>query len=342
MLVTPEKNRRNQIQALLVAGISALLVGLAGWGWPPLWIGLVFCTYLYWLLRRRCLRRLAVMQQPFPAAWEEILQTHVRFFQALGEPQKERFRQLVKVFLAEVTITGIRTEVDDSVRVLVAASAVIPIFGFHDWEYSRLGEVLVYPTAFGEAFQMKGGPDEDTLGMVGLHHLSGVMILSKPALLSGFDDRSSQQVGIHEFVHLVEEIEANRGIPPEVPVGVVQQWVQYVAKELAHPQANRAYLNDYAYKNEHEFLAVLAEYFFKSPELLRQKDPQLYGMLRAMFHQDPGLLYALAPGRRRGYDRSAPCPCGSGRKYKDCCLLKPAVVAGPSETAEEPNDKASR
>ena len=74
----------------------------------------------------------------------------------------------------------------------VAASAAIPIFGFHDWEYHRLGEVLVYPASFGDAYQTKGEANENTLGMVGLRHLSGVMILSKPALLAGFENRSEQ------------------------------------------------------------------------------------------------------------------------------------------------------
>jgi len=264
------------------------------------------------------------MGQPFPAEWEQILRTHVKFFVALDEQQQERFRQLVKVFLDEVRITGIRTEVDDTTRVLVAASAVIPIFGFHDWEYRRLGEVLVYPSSFGDGYQTKGEPGENTLGMVGLKHLSGVMILSRPDLLAGFDNPSiGQQVGIHEFAHLVEQEVGDGGLPPEVPVEAVRQWVQYVARELSHPEANRSYLNDYAYTNEHEFFAVLAEYFFKTPELLRQKDPRLYEMLRDMFHQDPGSLFEMVPARRAGYGRHSPCPCESGKKYKDCCLAEP-------------------
>jgi MtfA peptidase len=96
------------------------------------------------------------MRQSFPASWEQILQSHVAFFRALPDHEKERFWQLVKVFLDEVRITGIRTAVDDTVRVLVAASAVIPIFGFQDWEYHRLGEVRVYPDSFGEKYQSTG------------------------------------------------------------------------------------------------------------------------------------------------------------------------------------------
>jgi Mlc titration factor MtfA (ptsG expression regulator) len=266
-----------------------------------------------------------IMRRPFPASWEQVLQSHVAFFRALPDHEKERFRQFVKVFLDEVRITGIRTEVDDTIRVLVAASAVIPIFGFHDWEYHRLGEVLVYPGSFGETYQTSGSADENTLGMVGLEHLSGVMILSKPSLLAGFDNQSSKDnVGVHEFVHLVEQEETAHGLPPEVPWQAVKHWVAYVAQELSHPPKNHSYINRYAYTNEHEFFAVLAEYFFKSPDLLQKKDPQLYAMLREMFHQDTRSLLSLPnlARKRQRYGRNDPCPCGSGKKYKHCCLLK--------------------
>jgi MtfA peptidase len=323
MLVTPEANRLNRSRALALSGAMATAVAIAGWFFPPILLLLGLCPFIYWLLRRRCLRRLWIMNQPFPASWEQVLQSHVAFFRALSDAEKERFRQLVKVFLDEVRITAIRTDVDDTVRVLIAASAVIPIFGFHDWEYHRLGEVLVYPEAFGEKYQTTGQADENVLGMVGLKHLSGVMILSKPSLLAGFDNSSSHDnVGVHEFAHLVENEEADHGLPPEVPWQAVKQWVQYVARELSHPEQNRSFISAYAYTNEHEFFAVLAEYFFKSPEVLQNKDPQLYAMLRAMYHQDTrSLLQMPSPGRQL-YSPNAPCPCGSGKKYKHCCLLK--------------------
>ena len=327
MLVTPESNRRNRFHALMLAGVMAAASAIAGWFSSLALLLLTLCPFIYCLLRRRCLRRLKIMSQPFPASWEQILETHVAFFRALPGPEKERFRQLVKVFLDEVRITGIRTEVDDTVKVLVAASAAIPIFGFQDWEYHGLGEVLVYPGAFGEKYQTTGNADENILGMVGLKHLSGVMILSKPSLLAGFDNQSSKNnVGIHEFAHLVENEEGDYGLPPEVPWQAVRHWVEYVAKELAHPTKNHAYINSYAYTNEHEFFAVLSEYFFKSPDLLQQKDPDLYAMLREMFHQNARSPLKLAQSVRQRYARNAPCPCGSGKKYKNCCLLQAVTV----------------
>ena len=340
MLVTAENNRRNRNHALALAATTAVLAAAAGWFWHPALLSLALCPIGYRLVRRRCLRRLRVMKQPFRAAWEEILQNHVAYFRALPDHGKERFRQLVKVFLDEVRITGIGTDVDDTVRVLVAASAAIPIFGFHDWEYHRLGEVLVYPDSFGEDYQTTGSADENILGMVGLHQLRGVMILSKPSLLAGFDSQATREnVGIHEFAHLVELGDTDYGLPPEVPWQAVKHWVQYVARELSHPARRHAYIRNYAYTNDREFFAVLAEYFFKSPGLLETRDPELYGMLREIFHQDTASLLKLASPRRAKYGRNDPCPCGSGKKFKHCCLLKAArtgtapaskrAVAGP-------------
>jgi len=55
-----------------------------------------------------------------------------------------------------------------------------------------------------------------------------------------------------------------------------------------------------------------------------------------MFHQDTVSLLKMASSRRQRYGRNAPCPCGSGKKYKHCCLLKVSEARTTSRT-----DKAS-
>jgi len=87
-------------------------------------------SVLFVFLTRKNRRRAGLRRQPFPTRWETILQQEVPFFQALDESEKDRFREEVRTFLHEKRITGIKTSVDDRVRVLVAASAIIPIFGF--------------------------------------------------------------------------------------------------------------------------------------------------------------------------------------------------------------------
>ncbi|MFO1022335.1 MAG: zinc-dependent peptidase [Planctomycetales bacterium] len=322
MLVTAKINARNRMRGAGLAAVTfaflcvaGLATGLSAWSWLLAGLGGI-ATYRS--LRQRCVQRLRIMREPFPESWKEILQTRVRFYRALSPDKQERFQKLAQIFLSEVQITGVRTEIDETIRVLTAASAVIPIFGFEDWDYSRLREVLIYPTTFDKDYKTEKTTERDILGLTGLGSLSGVMILSKPALLQGFQCDDKENVGIHEFAHLVEDEEIRRGFPREVPVEVMREWVRFVAGELAQP-VNRAHINPYGYTNEHEFFAVLAEYFFDSPELLREKDPRLYQMLREIFHQDPAALFSQMPSRQPA-GTSAPCPCGSGRKFKECCL----------------------
>lgn len=275
-------------------------------------------------MRRECKRRMQVMAEPFPRVWEGILQSRVAYFNALDEEQKKRFRQLVKIFLDETLITGIRTDVDETTRVLVAASAIIPVFNFERWEYLRLGEVLIYPGSFDEHYQTDQDDGRDTLGMVGTGHLSGVMILSKPSLIAGFDIAGDKRnVGIHEFAHLVDGAdEAIDGIPPGVPADLARAWIQWVAKELANPPAKRSHINPYAYTNEAEYFAVLVEYFFEAPDILQRKNPKIYAMLEKMIRQDTAaFLCGVTKFRARRVGRNSPRPCGSGKKYKKCCLL---------------------
>ena len=286
-------------------------------------MGLLLVPLAYWWFRRRVRRRAMVIAKPFPRLWEGILNSRVAYFGALNEHDKQRFRNLVKVFLDETRITGIRTDVDETTRVLVAASAIIPVFRFEQWEYSRLGEVLIYPDSFDDRYQSEGDTDRNTLGMVGAGHLSGVMILSKPSLICGFDIASDKRnVGIHEFAHLVDGADGSiDGLPPSAPVETTRAWVQWVGEELSGAADRRSHINPYAYTNEAEYFAVLTEYFFEAPGVLEKKNPKLYAMLEKIFRQDTAsFLSGVTPRRSRRIGRNSRCPCGSGKKYKKCCL----------------------
>ena len=324
MLVTTELARQNQRLAVGVSVVALVIVLAAGFLSPALWLAVPLVGLLYWWIRRKTVRRLAVTDQPFPESWQKILLRDVQYFRALDEPQRDRFRKMVQVFLSEMRITGVRTDVDEQTRVLVAASAIIPVLGFDDWEYPRLGEVLIYPGRFGENYEVGGEGQRDTLGMVGVGYLSGVMILSKPDLINGFVNTTDKRnVGVHEFSHLVDNADgAVDGLPEAasggIPQDVVRPWIQWVGEELQSPRDRQQHIDDYAYTNEAEYFAVLSEYFFESPELLQQKNPALYAMLEKMYRQNPRkLLGNVMPRKRIG--RNSRCPCGSGKKFKRCC-----------------------
>ena len=110
-----------------VALVSA--AGLAGVGasaWLTVPSALLVGWVVYRWLTRRVRRRRLLVSQPFPAEWEAVLQQDVVFYRSLDESGRTRFRRELQVFLGEKRITGIKTTLDTTTRVLAGASAIIP------------------------------------------------------------------------------------------------------------------------------------------------------------------------------------------------------------------------
>ncbi len=52
-----------------------------------------------------------------------------------------------------------------------------------------------------------------------------------------------------------------------------------------------------------------------------EPDPKMEEIHRALPKSGLPVDMSMPDGRGRKIGRNAPCPCGSGRKYKQCCLL---------------------
>jgi MtfA peptidase len=232
-------------------------------------------------------------QFTFPAIPEEyksILVTDVLFYQGLDENKKAEFEKRMMHFLATTRITGVKTEVEPQDKVYIAASAIIPIFGFPGWEYNNLNEVLLYPDSFNHDFEQTGG-DRSILGMVGDGAFQNVMILSRHELKQAFVNKTSKSnTAIHEFVHLVDKTDGSVDGVPELFMDrkYVLPWLQLMQKEMQKMLSDQSDINIYGATNEAEFFAVVSEYFFERPELLEEKHPELYALLTQLFKQDPG------------------------------------------------------
>ncbi len=114
-------------------------------------------------------------------------------------------------------VRGIKTSVELLDRILIAASAVIPIFSFPEWRYTNLKEVILYPDSINKDFKT-GRPDSNIRGMVGYGFMEDKMLLSKRALRTGFKKYSDKRnTAIHEFVHLMDKMDgAVDGLPDAI------------------------------------------------------------------------------------------------------------------------------
>lgn len=256
--------------------------------------------------------------KPFPTAWRKILFEKVGFYRSLDADAKKHFEYELQEFLLNVNITGIRCTVDDTDKILIAASAVIPIFAYPDWKYFNLDEVLLYPDRFSDDFEVEGN-DRTILGMVGSGYMEGKMILSKPAIHHGFSNESDKRnTAVHEFVHLIDKADGNvDGIPAVLlnePNAI--PWLSMIDQEIVAIIHGDSSIDPYASYSREEFFAVVSEYFFERPKLLQREHAELYKALQKIFSQNP----ALRPrSRNKKVGRNDPCVCGSGKKFKHCC-----------------------
>lgn len=232
-----------------------------------------------------------VLKKPFPESWRKILQERVLYYRNLPDERKKEFEERVKKFLAEKKIEGVDVEITDIDRLLVAASAIIPVFNFPYFTYPNAREVLLYPHSFDNKFQTNNDVEQrDIIGMVGDGYMNGVVVLSKPDLEAAFDGRRHRKnVGIHEFVHLIDKADGAVDGVPEILFqhSYTLPWLKEVRREMRKINEGASDINPYALTNDAEFLAVVSEYFFDNPEKMKRLHPELYRFLTNIFQQKP-------------------------------------------------------
>lgn len=228
-----------------------------------------------------------------PGNYRTLLEEHVAFYRSLDDAGKISFEEKIKDFLSYITIKGINTIAEDLDKLLVASSAVIPIFGFPEWRYYNLRNVLLYEDAFTADQFSTTDKERNTLGMVGTGAMQQMMILSKPALRLGFKNETDKNnTGIHEFVHLLDKADGETdGLPEQLlQKQYTIPWLNMMNDCIAEIRKGKSDIDVYGATSKTEFFAVAAEYFFERPDLLQKKHPQLFELLEAAFKQVPATI----------------------------------------------------
>ncbi len=225
----------------------------------------------------------------FSGEWRAILQRKVGYYAKLSPAEQLRFEKEILCFFDATSITGVDMKIDATDRLLVAASAVIPLFGFPELRYRTVNEVLLYKDAYNKDNQTEG-TDRSILGKVGSGTMNRLMILSQPALHAGFEQKQGKgNAGIHEFVHLIDKADgATDGILESIlEHRFVMPWLKAIHREINSIKHGASDINPYGATFEIEFLSVASEYFFNRPDLFKEKHPELYDLMTNIYPQHP-------------------------------------------------------
>lgn len=225
---------------------------------------------------------------PRGAQWseerEQILLSDVAFFRRLSVRDMDTIRPRIARFIEEKEIVGFGIEVDDRVRVLVAAAACRLALNLPGETFSRLRRVEVFPTSFEDRY------GDELQGRAEVHCVS----LAFDSLEAGLRGDLGQNVGYHEFAHVLDASDGiSDGVPPLLMNPALHRvWTRVMSAELARLRdtseaAPPTVLDANAAKDEAELFAYATEAFFETPAQLHAAHPELYALLATYYAQDP-------------------------------------------------------
>ncbi len=247
-----------------------------------------------WLRERR---RQALLAEPFPAAWLDVLAARVAIYRALDPGEQNRLRGLLRILIAEKSWEGCKgLELADDIRVTIAAQAALLILGRRNLHFDNVQTILVYPEAFRALEQRPVIADVALQGesaRLGEAHLRGPVILSwADAKQDAAEPGFGQNLVFHEFAHQLDMQNGEADGVPILPRPLRMRWQHIMAKEYerlcrAADRRIKTVLDPYGATDEAEFFAVVTESFFDDPLRLRDQHPKLYELLREFYGVEP-------------------------------------------------------
>ena len=247
-----------------------------------------------WFARWR--RARVARQQPVDdRTWAAVVR-RLSFLRTLPANDQSRLRDLAAAFLDEKSIHGAGgLELDDTMRLLIAAQACLLVLNLDlDW-YDDWVEVIVYPDEFIVDHEYTDGD-----GIV--HRVreprSGEAWDRGPVVLSWTDAEAADggdgyNVVIHEFAHKLDLRNGDADGFPPLHAGMERKaWnaafsAAYADFERRIEALEDTLIDGYAAEDPGEFFAVLSEVFFERPDALQQDYPDAYRQLALFYRQDP-------------------------------------------------------
>ncbi len=213
----------------------------------------------------------------FPKRFNSTQRTHIslnsQFYTDLTLANKKYFEHRVLNFIESfefVSREGVK--ITEEIKLLIAASAIKLTFGYRHYIFSSINIIIVYPKNYFSPFGNQQHKGETNLRYK-------VVVFSLQDFKEGIkivDDNLN--LGLHEFTHAMHFSFMSSGNSSASYFKKHYNNLLEFMVDKAEQQklVNTGYLREYAFENEFEFLAVLVEHFFETPEKFKQKLPQLF------------------------------------------------------------------
>lgn len=235
------------------------------------------------LYRNTTLYRFVLFPNKLTENQRAILVDEFSFYNKLTDKEKCVFEHRVLRFIKYHTFVG-REDlyVTERMQLLISATAIMLTFGFDRYLLSKFETILVYPQDyFSNVTQQyhkgEANPTYKTLVFSWEDFEEGIKI-----------EDDNLNLGIHEITHAI-----HFSFLTEKSYSATHFLKHYklLLLSLKNKEAQKRliemkYLRDYAFENQYEFLSVLVEHFFETPEEFRAKLPNIYHRVKLMLNMN--------------------------------------------------------
>lgn len=210
-----------------------------------------------------------------------VLQTQFPFYQKLTPRYQAYFEHRVRRFILKYRFIGQQGQpITDEVKVLIAATSVMLTFGMRNYLYTVFTKIVVFPSKYYSAATQAYHIGEFNPALK-------TIAFSWEDFVAGYQDaHDNRNLGLHEFSHALHFQCAKSH---HVSAILFEKMFVKILQELKNPEYSEqlresGYFRAYAFENRYEFLAVLLEHFFETPETFRNHFPVLYDHIQKMIN----------------------------------------------------------
>ena len=212
---------------------------------------------------------------------QEILKHHFPFYSKLSQKQQSYFQHRVASFNEKYRfIARDEFELDIRVQTMIAGTFVMLTFGMRNYLMNSFDKIIIYPEQYLSTHSEEYFKGEFNPRMK-------AVVFSCKDFIEGYEiSNDNLNLGIHEFSHAVH-FHSLRST--EQSAVTFKKYYEKIIKEVNHlPNRERLinsnYFRIYAYTNQFEFISVIIEHYFETPESFKTEFPELFQHVSRMLN----------------------------------------------------------
>ena len=222
---------------------------------------------------------------PFPKKIDDsqrsIINQNFSFYRRLSSKKQRHFEHRVAAFIENYNFIGNGgLDITDEMKVTIASTSVMLTFGMRSYIYTVFDKIILYPDIY-----YSEANDEYHKGEFNPRYQA--LVFSWKHFKEGLDvSNDNLNLGLHEFSHTLHfECMKTSSVSNDIYAENYQKLLAGINNSNYKEQIRDSkYFREYAFTNQFEFVAVILENFFETPQKFKNDFPELFRNVKRMIN----------------------------------------------------------